>query len=171
MAQERRIGVFVCYCGGNISDYVDVEKVREEVATEPGVIIAKTHMFTCSDAAQQEMIDDIKAAELDGLVVASCASSLHMHTFRGMAERAGLNPYQYVQVNLREQCSWAHTDDKKGATEKAIHLVRAGIAKCALAHPLKPLRVATKPRVLVIGPVSPGCGPAYLWQIWDWPYT
>ena len=23
----RRIGVYVCHCGGNISDYVDVEKV------------------------------------------------------------------------------------------------------------------------------------------------
>lgn len=151
MAQERKIGVFVCYCGGNISDYVDAEKVREQVATEPGVVIAKTHMFTCSDAAQQEMIDDIKTAKLDGLVVASCAPSLHMHTFRGMAERAGLNRYQYVQVNLREQCSWAHTDNKKGATEKAIHLIRAGIAKCALTRPLNPLRVETKPRVLVIG--------------------
>jgi heterodisulfide reductase subunit A len=151
MAQERKIGVFVCYCGGNISDYVDVEQVRDEIAREPGVVIAKTHMFTCSDAAQQEMIDDIKSAELDGLVVASCAPSLHMHTFRGMAERAGLNRYQYVHVNLREQCSWAHTDNKKGATEKAIHLVRAGIAKCALTRPLNPLRVATKPRALVIG--------------------
>jgi heterodisulfide reductase subunit A2 len=148
---ERRIGVFVCYCGGNISDYVDAEKVRQVVATEPDVVIAKTHMFTCSDAAQQEMIDDIKNADLDGFVVASCAPSLHMHTFRGMAERAGLNPYQYVQVNLREQCSWAHTYDKKGATEKAIHLLRAGIAKCALTHPLEPLRIATAPRVLVIG--------------------
>jgi heterodisulfide reductase subunit A len=151
MAQERRIGVFVCYCGGNISDYVEVEKVRQEVASEPGVVIAKTQMFACSDAAQQEMIDDIKNAGLDGLVVASCAPSLHMHTFRGMAQRAGLNPYQYVQVNLREQCSWAHTNDKKGATEKAVHLIRAGIAKCALTNPLNSLRVETKPRVLVIG--------------------
>jgi heterodisulfide reductase subunit A len=151
MAQERRMGVYVCHCGGNISDYVDVEKVLEEVAREPGVVIARTHLFACSDAAQQEMIDDIKTARLDGLVVASCAASLHLHTFRGMAKRAGLNPYQYVQVNLREQCSWAHTNDEKGATEKAIHLVSAGIAKCALTHALNPLRVATKPRVLVIG--------------------
>lgn len=151
MAQNRKIGVFVCYCGGNISDYVDVEKVRDAVAGEPGVVIARTHMFTCSDAAQQEMIDDIKNEELDGLVVASCAPSLHMYTFRGMAERAGLNPYQYVHVNLREQCSWAHTHEKKEATEKAIHMVRAGIAKCALTHPLNPLRVETKPRALVIG--------------------
>ncbi len=151
MAQERRIGVFVCYCGGNISDYVDVERVRDEIAQEPGVVVAKTHMFTCSDAAQQDMIDDIRKARLDGLVVGSCAPSLHMHTFRGMAQRAGLNPYEYVHVNLREQCSWAHTDDKKGATEKAIHLLRAGIAKCALTRSLDPLRVTTKPRVLVIG--------------------
>ena len=151
MTQERRIGVFVCYCGGNISDFVDAEKVREEVAREPGVVVAKTHMFACSDAAQQEMIEDIKTAGLEGLVVASCAPSLHLHTFRGMAERAGLNRYQYVQVNLREQCSWAHTNDKKGATEKAIHLIRAGIVNCALTHPLDPLRVETKPRVLVIG--------------------
>jgi heterodisulfide reductase subunit A len=151
MAQQRRIGVFVCYCGGNISDYIEVEKVREEVAREPGVVITRTHMFACSDAAQQEIVEDIKAAGLDGLVMASCAPSLHLHTFRGMAERAGLNRYQYVQVNLREQCSWAHTNDKKGATEKAVHLIRAGIAKCALTHPLNPLRVETKPRVLVIG--------------------
>jgi heterodisulfide reductase subunit A2 len=151
MAQERRIGVFVCYCGGNISDYVDVEKVCDEVAAEPGVVVARTHMFACSDAAQLEMIEDIQSAGLDGLVVASCAPSLHMHTFRGMAKRAGLNPYQYVQVNLREQDSWAHTNDKKGATEKAVHLIRAGIAKCALTRPLNPLRVETKPRVLVIG--------------------
>jgi heterodisulfide reductase subunit A2 len=151
MIQERRIGVFICYCGGNISDHVIVEKVREEIAREPGVVIARTHMFACSDAAQQEMISDIKTAGLDGMVVASCAPSLHLYTFRGMAERAGLNPYQYVQVNLREQCSWAHTNEKNGATEKAIHLIRAGIAKCALTHPLIPLRVETMSRVLVVG--------------------
>jgi len=151
MTRERRIGVFICHCGGNISDYVEVEKVRKEIASEPGVAIAKTQMFTCSDAAQQEMIDAINTCSLDGLVVASCAPSLHLYTFRGMARRAGLNPYQYVQVNLREQCSWAHTNDKKGASEKAVHLIRAGIAKCMLTNPLNPLRVETKPRVLVIG--------------------
>ena len=25
---ERKVGVFICHCGGNISDFVDVEKVR-----------------------------------------------------------------------------------------------------------------------------------------------
>ena len=119
----RRIGVYICYCGGNISDYVDVEKVREAIASTEGVVVAKTTMFACSDAAQQEIIEDIQEYQLDGLVVASCSPKLHLFTFRGAAERAGLNPYQYVQVNLREQDSWAHTDDPQGATEKAIKLV------------------------------------------------
>jgi len=149
--KERRIGVYICYCGGNISDYVDVEKVREVVKDEPGVVVAKTTMFACSDSAQQEIIEDIKTQKLNGLVIASCSPKLHLLTFRGTAIRAGLNPYQYIQVNIREQDSWAHTDDKRGATEKAIRLVRAGIAKARLSEPLEPIRVDTVPKALIIG--------------------
>ncbi|MCK4564984.1 MAG: CoB--CoM heterodisulfide reductase iron-sulfur subunit A family protein, partial [Verrucomicrobia bacterium] len=148
---KRRIGVFICHCGGNISDYVEVKTVAEAVANEPGVVVSKNHMFTCSDSAQQEIIDDVKELNLDGLVIASCSPKLHMFTFRDMAERGGINKYQYVHVNLREQCSWAHTNDKIGATEKGIALVRAGIAKAALSVPLTALRVDTIPKVLVIG--------------------
>jgi heterodisulfide reductase subunit A len=148
---DRRIGVYVCACGGNISDYVDVARVRDVVEREPGVAVAKTHMFTCSDASQQEIIEDIRNESLDGLVVASCSPKLHLFTFRAMADRAGLNRYQYVQVNLREQCSWAHRDDTALATEKATRLVRAGIAKARLTEPLSTMRIETTPRVLVIG--------------------
>jgi len=101
----RRIGVYICYCGGNISDFVDCERALKAIKDEEGVVVARTAMFTCSDATQQEIIDDIQDEKLDALVVASCSPTLHRFTFRGVAKRAGLNPYQYVQVNLREQCS------------------------------------------------------------------
>lgn len=152
MAQkQRRIGVYVCHCGGNISDYVNVQEVAAAVRNDPNVAVSRTHTFACSDASQQEMIDEIEAEKLDGLVIASCSPKLHMFTFRGMAERASLNKYQYVHVNLREQCSWVHGNDKAGATAKGINILRAGIAKCALTKPLHALRVDTKPRALVIG--------------------
>ena len=38
----RRIGVYVCHCGGNISDVVDVEKVIDAAGKLPGVVVAKT---------------------------------------------------------------------------------------------------------------------------------
>lgn len=148
---ERRIGVYICYCGGNISDYVDCERVRETIKNDEGVVVAKTTMFACSDAAQQEIIDDIRDQKLDAMVVASCSPTLHLFTFRSVAERAGLNPYLYVQVNLREQCSWAHTDVPGQATEKAVHMVKAGIAKACLTRSLEKTRIQTVPRALVIG--------------------
>jgi heterodisulfide reductase subunit A2 len=148
---KRRIGVYVCHCGGNISDYVDVDTVVERVRGDDDVVVAKTSMFTCSDATQQEMERDIKECRLDGLVVASCSPKLHTFTFRGVAERAGLNPYEYTQVNIREQCSWVHTDDRVAATDKATGLVEAGIARTRLTRPLEPLVVETTPRALVVG--------------------
>jgi heterodisulfide reductase subunit A len=151
MTDKRRIGVYVCHCGGNISDYVDVKEVAGTLKDEANVEITQTHLFACSDASQQEMIDEIKEHDLDGLVIASCSPKLHLYTFRAMAERAGLNPYQYVHVNIREQCSWVHKGERAGATEKGINIVRAGVAKCALTDPLNSIRIDTQPRVLVVG--------------------
>ena len=56
---DIRIGVYICHCGGNISDYVDVEKVRQSVERINGVYLAKTTMFACADSAQKEIIDDL----------------------------------------------------------------------------------------------------------------
>ena len=148
---DRRIGVVICQCGGNISDYVDVERVRKEIGKEGDVVVSKVEMFACSDASQQSTIQDIKEKKLDGVVVCSCSPKLHTATFRAMAGRAGLNPYEYTQVNLREQCSWAHTHDKDAATEKGLRLVRAGVAKTRLSEPLERIRVETVPQAVVIG--------------------
>ena len=151
MTDKRRIGVYVCHCGGNISDYVEVDKVVASLQSDPDVVVARTAMFTCSDASQQEIIQDIQEQNLDGIVVASCSPKLHTFTFREMAKRAGLSPYQYTQVNIREQCSWTHTDDREGATRKASQLVKAGVGRTRLTVPLDPIVVQTVPKAVVIG--------------------
>jgi heterodisulfide reductase subunit A len=148
---NRKIGVYICHCGGNISDYVDVEKVRQAVENDEGVVIAKTTMFACGDSNQKEMVEDIKNNQLDGVIVASCSPKLHLLTFRAVTERAGLNKYNYVHANIREQASWAHSDDKAGATEKAIHIVKSAIAKVNLAEPLEPNKFPAKRAVAVLG--------------------
>jgi heterodisulfide reductase subunit A len=149
--KARRIGVYVCHCGGNISDYVDVQAVVDAVKDEPGVVVAKHTVFACSDASQQEMQEDIEANDLDGLVVASCSPKLHVVTFRGVAKRSGMNPYEYNQANIREQVSWTHTDDPMGATHKAIGVVRGVIGRTRLSDPLETIEVKTQQKALVIG--------------------
>ena len=148
---ERRIGVYVCHCGGNISDHVDIDQVVAAAEAEPGVVVARQMMFACSDSGQGEMERDIEEQQLDGLVVASCSPKLHVVTFRGVAKRAGLNPYEYTQVNVREQASWIHSDDEQATTNKAISLVKAGIARTRLTEPLEPIVVETTQKTLVVG--------------------
>ena len=149
--RKHRVGVYICHCGGNISDYVDVEAVKNIIKDHPGVSVVKTTMFTCSDASQISMVDDIKVNDLDAIVVASCSPKLHLITFRDVARRAGLNPYNYIQVNIREQSSWAHSDKPAEATRKAIKLVIAGIEKARRFRDLKPVEIETINTSLVVG--------------------
>nr|AHF24716.1 CoB--CoM heterodisulfide reductase iron-sulfur subunit A [uncultured bacterium Contig783] len=146
----QRIGVFVCHCGTNIAATVDVKKVVELVRYEPGVIFADDYMYMCSEAGQEKIIEAIKEHGLTGLVICSCSPRMHEKTFRACAEKAGLNPYMVEIANIREQCSWIHKD-REEATEKAVILARAAIAKVNLNTPLKEGESPVTKRALVIG--------------------
>jgi heterodisulfide reductase subunit A len=148
---KERIGVYICHCGGNISDYVDVEELGRMLAEEDGVVISKDVMFACADSNQKQMVADIKDLNLDAIVVASCSPKLHLHTFRGVADRAGLNPSNYVQVNIREQCSWPHSDHPKEATVKAVGLIRAGIKRVSHSESLENIEIPVVRAAMVIG--------------------
>ena len=149
--ERPRVGVYVCHCGGNISDVVDVERVTEAAGKLPDVVVARNYMFMCSDPGQGLIAQDIREHGVNRVVVAACSPRLHELTFRRTLARAGLNPYLYEAVNIREQDSWAHAHDPEGATEKAIRLIAAGVAKARLARPLERIKVSAERRALVIG--------------------
>ncbi len=148
--ESPRVGVYVCHCGGNISDVVDVETVAAKVAELPNVVTAKVNVFMCSDPGQQMIADDIATLGVNRIVVASCAPSLHETTFRSVLERAGLNQFLYEHANIREQVSWSH-DDRAEATGKAIALVSAAVAKASRLRPLEPIQIPASPSVVVVG--------------------
>lgn len=150
-ARAPRIGVFVCHCGSNIAGVVDCGKVREAAEGLEGVVVAKENKYTCSDLGQEEIVKAIKEHGVERVVVAACSPRLHEPTFRKCIARAGLNPYLLHMVNIREQCSWVHSHEKEKATEKAIDLVRMGVAKASRLEPLEPREVPVEPASLVIG--------------------
>jgi heterodisulfide reductase subunit A len=148
---EARVGVYTCYCGGNISDAVDCEKVAKVLGGLPNVIVSRTNMSMCSDAGQAMIEEDIKTQGLNRVVIGACAPSLHEQTFRGTLVRAGLNPFLYNHVGIREQCSWVHKEEEQAATEKSIRLMSAAIAKARLLEPLEPIQLDAVQHALVIG--------------------
>ncbi|MBC2709520.1 MAG: CoB--CoM heterodisulfide reductase iron-sulfur subunit A family protein [Desulfosarcina sp.] len=147
--EQGKVGIYICYCGGNISDHVDVEKVRDRMEKLPGVSVARTNMFMCSDPGQEMIMEDLKNGTVNRVVVASCAPSLHETTFRNTLIRAGMNPYIYDHANIREHVSWVHHGE--AATDKATRLVSAAAAKAEQLRPLEPIRVDAKPHATVIG--------------------
>ena len=150
-AGPTRVGVYVCHCGGNISDVVDVERVVQAAARLPEVVVARHFSAMCSQGGQNLLIDDIQREKLNRIVVAACSPSLHEHTFRAAVARAELNPYLYEHVNLREQVSWCTKSDPEGATNKAIRLVAAGIAKARKLQPLSTTSMKAVRHVTVVG--------------------
>lgn len=149
--EDIRIGVYTCYCGGNISDVVECEKVAKALRGMPNVVISRTDMSMCSDPGQALIEQDIKEKRVNRVIVGACAPSLHEQTFRGTVSRAGLNPYVYHHVGLREQDSWVHHTNHSDATEKAIRLMSAGLAKARLLSALDPIQLVAKRHALVIG--------------------
>lgn len=146
----QRIGVFVCWCGSNIAATVDVQKVSELLRNEPGVVISENYQYMCSQAGQDMIKNAIHEHGLTGIIICSCSPRMHEATFRKTAAAAGINPYMVEIANVREQCSWVHKDIAD-ATEKAVILGRAAIAKVNLNAPLVPGETPVTKRALVIG--------------------
>jgi heterodisulfide reductase subunit A len=148
-SDKPKVGVYICHCGGNISDHVNVKQLAEAVEGLDDVTVTHTNMFMCSDPGQELIQEDIKSGKINRVVVASCAPSLHELTFRSAIKRADMNPYQYEHANIREQVSWVHHGES--ATTKATRLVAAAIAKSKQLQPLKPIRVDAAGHATVIG--------------------
>lgn len=146
----QRIGVFVCHCGTNIAATVDVEAVAKALGQEPGVVFATDYPYMCSQSGQDMIRDAIHEKKLTGVVICSCSPRMHEQTFRKTCEKAGLNPYMVEIANIREQCSWIHKN-REEATEKAVILGRAAIAKVQLNTPLTAGTSPVTKRALVIG--------------------
>jgi heterodisulfide reductase subunit A len=146
----KRVGVFLCWCGSNIAGTVDVGRVAEKVRLLPGVVYVEENKYTCSEPGQASMTKAIKEHDLERVVVASCSPRLHEPTFRRTLEAAGMNPYHLEMANIREHCSWVHTD-REEATAKAFDIVRMAVAKALRNEALQPGRISIEKKALVLG--------------------
>lgn len=147
---NMRVGFYICHCGTNIANVIDVNAVAAYAGTLPGVAIAREYKYMCSDPGQEMIGQDIRELKLNRVVVAACSPLLHEPTFRGACARAGLNPFHFQMVNIREHNAWVHEDHAE-ATAKAMDQVRAAIERVKHSKPLERRRVPVNPAALIVG--------------------
>lgn len=148
---NRAVGVYICHCGTNIAGTVDVRDLRDYASGLEGVVLSRDHMYMCSEPGQALIKEDIEELGLDAIVVAACSPRMHEPTFRVVLREAGLNPYCLEIVNIREQCSWVHRDEKEMATRKARDLIRMAVSKAVLLEPLDRSETGVVRKAMVIG--------------------
>jgi heterodisulfide reductase subunit A2 len=149
--EDIRIGVFLCHCGSNIAGYLNMEELEEFSKKLPHVTFVMRNLYTCSEGGINEIKKGIKEQNLTRVVVASCTPRTHEPLFRSSCGEAGLNPYLFEMVNIRDQCSWVHMKEQEDATNKAKDLIRMGVAKSALLEPQESIMSEVQVRALVIG--------------------
>jgi len=147
---EPKTGIYICHCGHNISDTVDVEQTAQQAQGLDSVVVARHYKFMCSQQGQELVKEDIKKLGLNRIVVAACSPTMHETTFRNACSSVGLNPYLFEMANIREQCSWV-TEDKAKATEKAEALVGAAARRVIYQQPLETKQVSINSDTLVVG--------------------
>jgi len=146
----ERTGVFICECGPNIKDAMDVPELVRFASGLPGVVVAMPHSLLCSDDGKGMIGRIVREQELTGVVVAACSPKEHEKTFRTALADASVNPYMLQIANIREQCAWV-TDDLEEATRKAKRIISAAVGRVAHHEPLTATEIDCKADVLVIG--------------------
>jgi heterodisulfide reductase subunit A len=149
--QDPRIGVFVCHCGINIGGVINVSEVVEYAKTLPNVVYAAENLYTCSQDTQEIIKRMINVNHLNRVIVASCTPRTHETLFQSTIRETGLNPYLFEMANIRDQCSWVHSQEPKKATEKAKDLVRMAVAKARLITPLERSKLDVTHSAAIIG--------------------
>ena len=150
-SEKPRIGVFVCHCGKNIASYLDVEKVTEKTKELPNVELAEHWMFVCSEDSCKKIKEAIQEKGLNRVIVAACSPRTHGGLFQDTLMEAGLNKYLFEMANIRNHCSWVHSDNWAAATKKAIDLVRSSVAKSRYLESLPEEEFSVYPKALIIG--------------------
>lgn len=151
---KAKVGVYVCECGPNISEKIDIDTILETI---PGLeeyrdieLVVKRFGLLCSGEGKTFLEEEINSSGLTHLVLGACSPRDHNKTFIEVCKKTQLNPYLYRIINIREHCAWI-IPDKDKATEKAIGYLRAGISRVLYQSALIEKKLNIIPDVLVIG--------------------
>jgi heterodisulfide reductase subunit A len=112
---------------------------------------AYEYLSMCTEGGSTYIKEQVEEYGLERIVVAACTPKTHQPVFHAILEEAGLPPRYLEFVNIREHCSFVHQQKKENATEKAIELIKAGIARARLLEDVPTKTVPVKKEALVIG--------------------
>jgi len=148
VGEERKIGVFICGCEGEVADSVDIPAVVERTKQLKDVVFVNGETSTMKET-MEAIESGIVDQGLNRIVFAGYTPREYEGMARDTVAKAGLNPYLLEMVNLREQCAWVH--GKRDATEAAAGQIIMAVERARYLEEIPVERYPVIPKALVIG--------------------
>jgi len=115
------------------------------------IVVVEELLSLCTTVGGDLIKDRIKELNLNRIVVVACTPKTHEPVFQRVIHEEGLNIGFLEFVNLREQVSFVHAQNKEEALQKAKDLVRAAVERSRSTEEIIIQRVKVTPAALVIG--------------------
>jgi heterodisulfide reductase subunit A len=112
---------------------------------------AYPYLSLCTEGGSSYIKEKFEEHPFDRILVTACTPKTHEPVFHAILKEMGLPPRYLEFVNIREHCSFVHQQDREKATQKAIELIKAGIARAKLLEDVPTKTVPVKPVALVVG--------------------
>ncbi|MFC1591046.1 4Fe-4S binding protein [Thermodesulfobacteriota bacterium] len=150
MGKNKKTVLFLCECGTNISNFIDLENIAQWAQHGGLIYRVQIHNLLCSPDGREIFERFLKKEKPERIVIAACSPKMHEKTFQDLAEKAGVNMSCVQIANVREQCAWV-TPEKDAATEKAKALIRAAVKRSWMAEKLEKRTMQVNSDLLIIG--------------------
>ncbi|MDO8567428.1 MAG: FAD-dependent oxidoreductase [Dehalococcoidales bacterium] len=139
---KPKTGVFVCHCGGGISDVIDVPGIVQSCRKLSGVDYSGDVDYACTADGAAQIKQMAAQHGLTDVVLAACSCCSFDQICYSCSDRrlrcksnlldSGADGLNYEFVNIREHCAWVH--EEAAGTAKARSLIKSGIARAQANH-------------------------------------
>ena len=113
--------------------------------------VAAQNISLCTESGATLIKSKINEYQLNRVVIVACTPKTHEPLFRAVLKEAGVDPSFLEFVNVREHCTFVHTDKPKEALTKAKALVRAAVERVKLLETIPTKVIPVSQKALVVG--------------------
>ncbi|MFQ3573768.1 MAG: 4Fe-4S binding protein [Thermodesulfovibrionales bacterium] len=145
-----KIGVLFCTCGGQISEHIDIDRLKKSILKKEDVLWFEIIDLACAEEGRGHLIEHIKKYHVDGLIILGCTPTLKGQYLLDVFKDAGISPYMVNFVNIREQVIWV-TPDKTQALNKIYTLFMGALYRLRHQVPLQEREIPVCTDIMVVG--------------------
>lgn len=150
MKTEGQIGIFLCECGGKISNRIDLPHLCDLIKHEPLAHLG-TYPYPCLAPGMETIRREVRDKGLDRILVGGCSSRVMKKRFTKALAPVGVEKHQVEVINLKDHVAAVHEASPQELARKAAALIAGGIANLKLLEPYEPVSLPFEGPVLILG--------------------